>query len=108
MSTMRTWKMPRLWDRRRVVRAAAVREAGRERWRAMAYRRALAGLTTRGTAPRRRLRAGVDERLTLVQVDGLATALANCWQDLPPSVQVKAIHLASHLGAIKRRLEGRV
>lgn len=88
------------WDRRAILRPATARARSLRHWRALAERRALAGLTTRGTVPKRRLEA----RLILAAVEALAAALGQCWHDLPPAAQARALVLENHLSAVRKQL----
>lgn len=88
------------WDRRRVKRPAGQRRLGRNNWKALAERRALKGLTSRGTVPRRRL----EGRLILAEVDALAAELNAVWFELPARVQARCIALAGALAAVRKRL----
>ena len=89
-----------VWDRRTIVRPAGARARSTRRWRELAERRALAGLTTRGTTPKRRL----ESRLIRAAVDALAVALGQCFHELPPAAQARALELEHHLSAVRRQL----
>jgi len=93
-------KAPRYWDRTLVVRPDRLRRRDQHNWRKLAQRRALAGLTTRGTAPKRRIEA----RLILADVDALAAALGNCFHALPPAAQARVLELENHLSKVRRQL----
>jgi len=92
--------MPRSWNRRWPVRTEAQRAAGQSRWRALAERRALAGLTTRGTPPKRR----AEHRLAVQEIDAVVAEIQRDYEWLPVKGQVRAIKLAQLLGNLRRKL----
>lgn len=96
----RTWKMPYSWDRRAGNRSEAFKGSATTRWRELAERRHLAGLTTRGTIPKRKL----EGRLILAELDSLAGYIAMVYEYLPAEGQARCVALANRLGAIRRHL----
>ena len=72
----------------------------RNRWRAYAERKALAGLTTRGTVPKRRR----EERLALADLDVLAKEIAAEWHNLPPVIKAAMLRLELSLSAVRKKL----
>lgn len=88
------------WDRRRTVRAEPVRLESRNAWRAMAERRKLMGLTTRGTIPKRR----AEERMILSELDALAGSIAAVYEWLPNEGKNRCLALAARLAAIRKQL----
>lgn len=95
----RTWKMPYSWQRR-AVRPDDVRGKARAAAHALAERRQLAGLTTRGTIPKRRL----EGRLVMAELDALACSIADVYEWLPAEGKARCIALAGRLADIRRRL----
>lgn len=72
----------------------------RGRWRAFAERNVLAGLTTRGTIPKRRL----EQRMILAEVDALAIAIAEDFDKMTPAIKARMLELETRLSAIRKRL----
>lgn len=70
------------------------------RWRAHADRNVLAGLTQRGTIPKRRLNG----RLMLADVDALAAAIAQDFETMTPAVKAKMLVLEIKLATIRKQL----
>jgi hypothetical protein len=91
---------PMKWDRRAVKRPAPARRQGRNNWHALAERRRLAGLTTRGTLPKRRL----EGRMVLADIDALAAAIGASFHDLTPAAQARALQLEIRLAAVRQTL----
>lgn len=98
-------KAPRYWNRMLVVRPERLRQRDQLNWRIMARRRAMAGLTSRGTIPKRRTEAvRVESHVILAHVDALALALAKCFNDLPPDAQARLLELENRLSAVRSQL----
>jgi len=72
----------------------------RNRWKAYAERNTLAGLTTRGEMPKRKL----EERLALADLDALAAAIQAEWHNLTPRLQTAMLKLELSLSAVRKKL----
>ncbi len=81
----------------------ARRERGLMAWNKRVQRLRADGLTTRGTPRIYAIRRG-DATLFRHQLDGLATAIAQCFHDLPPAARVRALLLENHLSAIRKQM----
>ena len=92
---MRSWSMPRAWSRWS-QRNPSARYAAAKRWRALAQRRALQGLTTRGEIPKRRR----EHRLLLIDIERLANELQSAY----PLLNADGKEIAKQLGATLARL----
>lgn len=96
----RTWTMPRKWNRRWPVRSNGVRAAATANWRKLAERRALDGLTSRGTKPKRRR----EHRLLLREVDALASQIMLDIDSLAPAARVRAFRIFKMLSTMRGKL----
>ena len=72
----------------------------RNRWHKHADRNVLAGLTQRGTIPKRRL----NSRLMLAAVDALAAAIAQDFETMTPAVKAKMLELEIKLATVRKQL----
>ena len=70
------------------------------RWRRHAERNVLAGLTQRGTIPKRRLNG----RLILADVDALAAAICEEFEFMTPTIKARMLELEMKLAAIRKQL----
>ena len=90
------------WNRRKIIRPDYIRLAARRRWQRMAKLRLAAGLTTRGTNPKRRLEGGA----TVECIDSVVVGIKSVWGQIPPSSQRDCIRLCKNLAKMRRQLMG--
>ena len=72
---------------------------GARNWRLMAQRRVDAGLTTRGTVPKRRL----EGRFVLADIDAAAQSIADVYPFLPRTTQAKLLALSQRLAKVRKQ-----